>query len=467
MGELKSTLHRDLKSSIEVRLIVIPGNHDCNFYGPTDVRETVLEGIRANPEKASNTEMIRTCTAIQDNFFSYLETLDDKHLNLCNRLYYEYPFTVGRYKLLFRCYNTAWISERSEKQGELLYPLDHVQGSSEGFDLVVSVFHHPYQWLEHQNARRFREHIESTSDIVLTGHEHDQTRHTQTSAEGQRNQYIEGGVLQESHDSSVSSINCLILDIAGKRQRFFYFVWKDDGLYHISPRTTGQWEELQVNKLLTRRSFETNTQFRRLLEDPEATLIHPDRDSLQLSDVYIYPDLREEARREKVPRLIKSDEILDNITERQKVMITGPEASGKTALAKTLFTDLMKRGFVPVLIDGAAFKVRLDDTLYTQIEQLFEEQYSRKLLDKYKQLKRSDRMMIVDNFDELNLRNRNAIDQFLTMLGNFSENYVVLADSHAQHLRDVAGDDSLSTSLTKVPRFKIQEFGYALREILG
>jgi len=39
-------------------------------------------------------------------------------------------------------------------------------------DLVVSVFHHPYPWLQADIAIAFRDHIEHNCDVVLTGHQH-------------------------------------------------------------------------------------------------------------------------------------------------------------------------------------------------------------------------------------------------------------------------------------------------------
>jgi predicted MPP superfamily phosphohydrolase len=74
MTELKAALERDLRSSVEVPLIVVPGNHDCNFEGSTDVRDKILRSIRSTPEKASDEELIRTCTTVQSHFFSYLAT---------------------------------------------------------------------------------------------------------------------------------------------------------------------------------------------------------------------------------------------------------------------------------------------------------------------------------------------------------------------------------------------------------
>lgn len=168
MEELRGTLATDLRIRTEVRYVVVPGNHDCDFSGSTEVRDVLLDSIEKDPKLASNDEMIKTCTTTQDNYFAYLRLLDDESddRRVYSRLYYDYQFEVGQKTVVFRCFNTAWISRLREKAGELLYPLDKIQKSGDEADVVVSVFHHPYNWLQPDNAREFRKHVESTSDII-------------------------------------------------------------------------------------------------------------------------------------------------------------------------------------------------------------------------------------------------------------------------------------------------------------
>ncbi|GAH03803.1 unnamed protein product, partial [marine sediment metagenome] len=61
---------------------------------------------------------------------------------------------------------------------------------------VISVFHHPYNWPNADNARLFKKNIENTTDIILTGHEHDQSHFKVIQNTGVIIDYIEGGVLQ-------------------------------------------------------------------------------------------------------------------------------------------------------------------------------------------------------------------------------------------------------------------------------
>lgn len=296
--------------------MVIPGNHDCDFEAATSVRNRLLDGIEADPKQASDEELIEACTLVQENYRGYMDLLDEEgNLKLYNRLYYEYRFALGGRNLLFRCYNTAWMSRLDERQGHLVYPLEKAANKHNGFDLTVSVLHHPYNWLQSENARALMKHVEEVSDVILTGHEHDQTYRVRSGAGGEKNQYIEGGVLQESWHESVSTFNALLLDLESKKQKFFHFEWYGD-MYVPTLGSDENWDELQVNKLLARRDFEVSERFKEYLEDPGVSLSHPAKGDLKLSQVFVYPDLREVTHKEDMLRLVKGERVLDHVLGR-------------------------------------------------------------------------------------------------------------------------------------------------------
>ncbi len=404
LGEVKEELASYSNNGAEVQIVVIPGNHDCDFEAADSVRKRLLDNVEADPDQAPDEEVIDACTRVQENYRGYMDLLDEEgHLKPYNKLYYEYRFAIGGRTILFRCYNTAWMSRLEERQGQLVYPLNKVAEKHDGFDLTVSLLHHPYNWLQSENARALRKHVEETSDIILTGHEHDQTYTVRSSAIGEKNQYIEGGVLQQSWDESVSTFNALLVDLEAQKQKFFHFGW-DGEMYVPTLGSDESWDELQVNKLLARRDFEVSEEFHEYLEDPGVSLSHPEKGDLKLSQVFVYPDLREVTGKEDMLRMIKGERVLDQIADGRKVMILGADESGKSALAKRLFRGLHERGFVPVLVDGSDLKPRTDEKLYQDFYRLFGEQYSPRFLEKFKQLGRSQRVVIIDDFHRLNLR---------------------------------------------------------------
>lgn len=466
LGELKEELDSYSKNGAEVHIVVIPGNHDCDFEAADGARKTLIDSVEADPDQASDEGIIEICTRVQENYRGYMDLLNDGgHFKPHNRLYYEYRFAIGGRNVLFRCYNTAWMSRLQESQGQLVYPLDKAAGKHDGFDLTVSLLHHPYNWLQNENARALRKHVEEASDVILTGHEHDQTHTVRSGAAGEKNQYIEGGVLQESWDESVSTFNALLVDLEAGKQKFFHFGWDGD-MYVPTLGSDGSWDELQVNKLLARRDFEVSERFQEHLEDPGVSLSHPEKGDLKLSQVFVYPDLREVTGKEDTLRLVKGERVLDQIADGRKVMILGADESGKSALAKRLFRDLHERGFAPLLVDGSKLKPRTDEKLYQDFYGLFEEQYSPRFLEKFKQLGRSRRVLIFDDFHRLNLRHPAVRQRFMRLVDDFADRYVLLTNDQFQQFGDLVGGELAADPLLTLPRYEIEELGYVARDDL-
>ena len=463
VAELKESLGKHLKMPGGVGCVVVPGNHDCDFSGVTGVRDTIMASIDRDPHHEVSEEYAEICTGVQKNCLDYVEAVDDDHLSKDTDLYYEYTFEFGPKKVLFRCYNTAWVSKLHEEPSQLFFPLGGIAGEKEGFDVVVSVFHHPYNWFSPEHARAFRNHVEGSSDIILTGHEHVHARYTRTSA-GETNEYIEGGVLQDSGAPSTSNFNALVLDLDTKKQRFYHLAW-DGEVYAPSSDLGDDWEDFQANRLLTRKEFELNEEFESHLEDQEAKLTHSTRGTLRLSDVFVSPDLRRVTEKGDTFGLIKGDEVLERVLEQQNLVIAGPEKSGRTSFAKALFKEYRAKGFVPVMVNGATFRARYDDGLYKSIYKLFEQQYSAERLGKYRQLENSRRVIIFDDFDRVEI-NKKGKQRIYSLLRRFSDRVVLLVDDLTWQIGEMVEGEADDHSLAALPLYRIQEFGHARRDAL-
>ncbi len=79
--------------------------------------------------------------------------------------------------------------------------------------LSISLFHHSYLWLESNNALAFRNHIERTSDVALTGHQHYRHDYYKTNITGERVLYIEGDALQGESFTKASAFGILLFDL--------------------------------------------------------------------------------------------------------------------------------------------------------------------------------------------------------------------------------------------------------------
>ena len=175
--------------------ILIPGNHDCNFGVEGDVRPALLDTVGGRlPQISRASGIVEQCIAIQSSFFDfYQQFLPDQLLSTENRLVWERVVRIGETQVRMRCLNTSWMSRRSEKQGTLFFPVQVIPELTGGpDDLVITLLHHPYNWFEANNARTLRTALERTSDLILTGHEHDGVWYRKISPSGEVVHYTEG-----------------------------------------------------------------------------------------------------------------------------------------------------------------------------------------------------------------------------------------------------------------------------------
>jgi predicted MPP superfamily phosphohydrolase len=462
LGALTSQLRTDLNQTPPVKVVMVPGNHDCDFSRKLMARDLLVGTIVDKLPKVDGST-IEVCTEVQTAFFDFRDLETDGLDASSNRLYYQYTFEHQKERVLFRCYNTAWLSQLHEKPAGLFFPVEMIPNASA--DLVFSLFHHPYNWLTPNNARSFRKRVEEVSDIILSGHEHDFTQRMQVARSGEVNLYIEGSVLQDSHDPQSSGFNILLVDTKSRRQKVAHYQWDDSRYVEGSP-TTG-WTEYQVNRVRSTRDFELKDKFRVRLDDLGITLSHSVKGQVALSEIFVYPDLREiTLLRREVSPILPSEEVIQWISEGQHLLISGPEKSGKTCLAKKLFVDCRRSGFVPILLDGNEARLHGDERDYELFYRMFSDQYQADSDEPFKQLERSRRVLIVDNSHKISLR-KTTTQSVLKQMTNFGGAVVLLANDVAQLVSEIVGRGDMAEESVTFRHLRIQQCGHVRRNELA
>lgn len=226
IAELEEGL-KTIKAANFLGTAVIPGNHDCDFDDEGKVRPALLStmpdtlsGVEANGDVAEQV------LKVQGAFFAFEELICSRPHPGSERLFWTREFSSSVGKILVRCFNTAWVSRKKEVAAQILFPIQVIPDIS-GTDalLVVSAFHHPYGWFNPENARAFRRLIETSSDIVFTGHEHDGEVYARTSATTNVN-YVEGAALQAA--GIETGFNLAKLDLAKQTYQVRQFEWTKD-----------------------------------------------------------------------------------------------------------------------------------------------------------------------------------------------------------------------------------------------
>lgn len=393
-----------------IHKVVVPGNHDCDFSAPSQLRPVMLSALQKKPELAFDKLVIEACIEPQRAFFEFQSAFAEGLITTAQvhpSLYGIHTIRVGGETVRIHACNTAWMSLIPDPQGGLLYPPLNPFSIQETANLDIVVFHHPYNWLEANNARLFRGHVDAIADIVLTGHEHVPSQADVVRDRGNEITIFEGGVLQETGDPSVSAFNAVLLDTVKCRRRAVIFSWQ--GERYVSFRDEQPldqellWEDYRNNPTRARSQFTLTKEFAVILNDLDINVTHRVKGQLTLRDIFVFPDLREITFQNQESKIsVKGDDVVSLVSEHSCLLITGDDFSGKSALAKMIFWTLHQQGEIPLLLDATRCTVA-DDRVEALLERVFCEQYDASALEAFRQAPKARRVVIVDNLHRVPL----------------------------------------------------------------
>jgi predicted MPP superfamily phosphohydrolase len=449
-------------------LVVVPGNHDCDFSQATRIRELALNAAKTDSQLDES--VLYACTSPQDAFFAFATEQSRPHPleapESTRRLTYTHVIQHGATRLRILCCNSAWMSQLREEQGSLSYFTSVLPAREKDDALVIAALHHPYNWFQATAARELRTALEERVDVILTGHEHEPGSVGYRRSTGANNTYIEGGVLQESGDESVSSFNIIEIDTAVSQQRVTTLNWNGEAYSPLEAENceADAWEDFRTNRLRTRGRFDFSPKTLNFLHDPGLTITHASRD-VTLQDIFVCPDLRESTVRTEPSAtqqpIIRGERVVDFLCSLQEpFLLTGDDEAGKTSLAKQLMLQYLDRGQVPIFLDLATEKLRLD-RIQEQCVDTFIAQYENIDRDAYRQLPRSRRVVVVDNYHRVDFSTKNK-KKLLSALQAFAGGLVLVAHDLLVGLEGLTGSDP-STAFRS---FRIQPFGHLRRQAL-
>ena len=459
-----TTFLQQLRSKIEsfgcsgaFEVIVVPGNHDCNFDLDNPARQRLIASLATEVPAASDRDTARVCAAVQGDFRQFaVDVTGRSHAD--DQPCEQVQLTYGDRKIVFHCCNSALTSKLREKQGDLTFPHADIEEPRDGA-ISIALMHHPLGWFESTNARQLRSKLDEAAQIILTGHEHMSLAYERTTLTTRHSAlWIEGAVLLEEN-SEQSGFNLIELDLSADRLRVYLYAW-DGEIY--SPQSQSDWTDFSAQN--RRGKWSVTAEFDRDLEDPGAPFTHPHVAKLTLEDLFISPDLRlREAEEGQSPRKIASAETLAFVMSAPRFLLVGAEDSGKTTFLKRLFTQLRAEGRVPLLIRGDELKRPDAQHVDRVIENAINYQYGCDLGLAFKQVERNRRVVLLDDLHRTKL-NTKGMGKLLDRLGEQFGTLVCSVDDlfEMNLTASSAGAEILQAFVVG----ELREFGYQLRGAL-
>jgi len=434
IGELRGALAASLKT-IPVELLVVPGNHDCDFTGDQTMRDLAINNIATLlqesglPSEKATAELLGPLA----EYFNFAERVSRGAGHSLARPYYTcVDKRVGDVTLRYHLFNTAWMSRRGESPGSLYFPLEAVVPPSGAADVSICMLHHPFNWFKQPAALRpLREKVEALGDLILSAHEHVGLVYGKEIHGSGGMQYVEGAVLQERGRPEVSGFHVIRIEPEGRRFGFSTYSWTPSSSAHYGRKigpVTVNWEPVaaRTNKL------KLTPRFEQYLDDPGLPVHHRTRGSLKLSQYYTFPDLGsldDDAGTANVR--VRGDHVVQSLIERERVIVAAPDKAGRTSFGKRLFVELHAKGYAPLLLRGEKLpRSARSETLREKLHECVRDQYESLLPAAYDQLPRSKRVLILDDLHK-GPRSRAARDPCLKDLDTWFGRVVLLTNTQS------------------------------------
>lgn len=460
-------------ADIRIEYIFVAGNHDCDFSDEelNDARDLIIDNI-ISQKFIKKDSYINTCTKIQNNYFEFISAYkSNNHLikSVSNALMNKYIYEISSHKISFNCYNSAWMSKRKEKQSEIIFPLSHInqeQILQDDSSLKISLLHHPFHWLEHNNLRDFRNFLNSSSTIIFSGHEHTITGNIHTNISTKSIiEVIEGGNLQNNNNEKESSFNLINFNLDTKEHDILNFKWEES--YYKKDEHIGLKINTDSSNL-----FALNPSYKVNIEKLHLKLNHPRKEDILLEDFFIFQDLELINLNKKTTNIlfknISSNKfILDEIIGLN--ILYGEDNCGKSSLISMLQLKIKEKGTkIPIVIKCENISSNIYDKsrLEKIIQKSFEKQYvvNEKIISLYHQQNKDKFVLILDDF---NLIKANEDLKSLIIENLLKLNYTnILLFANKNFRYEATSETKIALQLNDFNHFQIKELGHELREDL-
>lgn len=440
----------------QTKIILVPGNHDCDFSKNNSVREILLNNISYQTLE-KDLSLINEVLKVQGEFW-----INFKHFNPEpeNRLFYQIIDIINNKKVVFNCFNSAWMSSINET-ANLFFPVSLIEGEMEiqKGDINIAVIHHPISWFKSDggvnNRKEVANFIEENNSLVLFGHEHEEEFKKSTAFWTNRQTVQFSGKILQNNFKKESGFNLIRINLLSKYSIIHFYDWKEDSYLSVNEKDFQLNGDVQATK-----RFKSNLTFLENLNKPNIPVLHDNDYEILLNDIYVFPDL--EKRDRKTSSKILDDYIdsekLTDFSKYNKVIIEGENQSGKSSLISSLYQIFFDNDKFPIIVDSKNIKSKnIDSFLKSEFEKQYE--YNESIYQKFKQYDLKDKIILIDNFQNIKLPT-NSIKEFLTLLEEYFGKILIFSNSLLNLVPHI------EIEVKEIETFIIRPLGYKKRNEL-
>jgi len=460
-------------TGIASNFVFVPGNHDVLFEHNDKIRALLLKDFATNGFDDLTDDLINICCAPQQNYFDFVNKIkltyngdvlfSDKLLKVTN-------FKFGGKVIKISGYNSAWHSTLKEKIGGLGFPVDYLveQIQSVPSDLSISVVHHPFNWQTQETSKPFREFLSKTSEIIITGHEHETDLTVTSDLDNEyKTIHIASGALQDSDNDMISSFNVIKLNLDESKVQINSYNYQPSGDYNL--KAPGEWKAIEKYKKLKNKDFQLKQPFLDDIENPGASFTHPHADVIKLVDLYV-PCLFNnititKEKKTKFLNFVNSSTVLE-YEESDKPfykVVFGNESSGKTALLKYHYLKYYRQGYYPIYINGESINEVKTEKIKSLLVRELKRQYD-ELDGHFESIDFKKIIILIDDFNKF--KHKDYKPAFIFNLKSLSNKIIITGNELMQFESYTGKSRETIDTFDAFDRYVIQQFGPTHRNLL-
>lgn len=456
LKNMKADLRADFPGPIE--MLATPGNHDGMFNRSKSTRNTLINHLRSDPTTAIDDDLVETCTEPLKHYFKFEEDLGAQGMVLGDKLWKEYRYPFGERTVGFSAMNASWASTVPE--GDCVFPVNRYCAIQEdGADINILMLHHPLNWYAQSAYHPLRELVKANYQLVMSGHEHTATTNITTDLESSSTIFCEAPALDKDGQSAFSVI---VLDVETETLAQESFVW--DGQIYKPESQHATWDKtVPIPKRRPKNGFHLTERAKEWLGSLGASFSHPLQEVIQLSDVFVSPDMQElDGEADGQDLIVNAAVLLQTKEQYKKVLIFGDEQFGKTSLLKHFYTEYLRSGWKPLMFDAKEAAVN-ESYFLRSLDRLVADQYGDEAVHKYAQAPFDEKVALVDNVDAIGSRGDVLARVLKNIEGQFGR--IVITAGERFEVSIIS-----STEATKATAdykdFRMLGFGFKLRHDL-